>query len=101
MSLTTTPTQNANTPSLATSTAVLASNQYRQGWQIQNQDNTHELYVCLGGTASSSVYHFVLKACSAAHDGTGGSFSQLTGIVFTGAITCYSAGTPSYTVLEH
>lgn len=99
MSLTTTPTQNANVPVVATSTTVLAANQYRQGWQIQNQD-TNPLKVCLGPGASATQYHMVLKASTGAADGTGGSFTELTGSVFSGVVTCFSAGTPSYTVLE-
>ena len=95
-----TPTQNSNTPTVATSTTVLADNPSRQGFKIQNQDST-KLYICLGGTASASVYHYILKAGTGAADGTGGEFSELSGVVFTGAITCYSSGTPSYTVLEH
>lgn len=92
-------TQNANTPTLATSTTVLAANPARLAFTIQNQD-TAALKVCFGGTASSTVYHIVLKASTGAADGTGGTVSMEAGTVFNGAITCFSAGTPSYTVLE-
>lgn len=92
-------TQNANTPSLATSTTVLAANPARLAFMIQNQD-TAALKICFGGTASSSVYHVVLKASTGAADGSGGSVAQEAGTVFNGVITCYSSGTPSYTVLE-
>ncbi len=85
---------------LQTSTTVLASNPGRTFFTIQNQDNSHELYIAFGVTASSSVYHLVLKAATGAHDGSGGSVSMETGTVFTGVITCYSAGTPSYTCIE-
>lgn len=95
-----TQTQQVNAPTVQTTTSALASNQFRQGWQIQNQD-TNPLRVCLGSTASSTVYHMTLKACGMAGDGTGGSFSELDGTVYTGAVTVYSAGTPSYTILEH
>lgn len=94
------PTSNVNTPSLQISTTVLNANLNRQGWRIQNQDSA-KLYICLGGTASNSVYHYVLKAGTGVVDGTGGEFTEMNGVVFQGAITCYSAGTPSYTVLEH
>lgn len=92
-------TQNSNTPTVATSTTVLAANSARIGWQIQNQDTTI-LYVYLGSGASASQYHFVLKACTGVHDGLGGSFSQGNGVVYTGVVSCFSTGTPSYTVLE-
>ena len=85
---------------LQTSTTVLASNPGRTSFMIQNQDNTHELYIAFGVTASSSVYHLVLPVATGAHNGTGGSVAQENGIVFSGLITCYSAGTPSYTVFE-
>lgn len=100
MAQTITPTSNVNTPTVQVSTAVLAANANRQGWKIQNQDNA-KLYICLGGTASATVYHYILKAATGAADGTGGEFTQMDGVVYTGAITCFSAGTPSYTVLEH
>lgn len=91
-------TQAANTPTLQSSATALAANTARQGWQIQNQ-GTNPLYVLHGAGASTSVYHYILKASSVAADGTGGSFAQLTGSVYNGIITI--AGTsPSYTVLE-
>ena len=88
-----------NTPTVATSTTVLAANEARSGFMIQNQAAA-VLYVCFGGTASNSVYHVILKACSQAADGTGGTVSMEDGTVFTGTITCSAAGTPSYTVAE-
>lgn len=97
-----TPTGRVNTtePTVQISTTALPVNVNRQGWQIQNQD-TSPLKVCLGGTASATVFNMVLKASGLAEDGTGGSFSELDGTVFTGLITVYSTGTPSYTILEH
>ena len=92
-------TQNANTPSVQTSTTVLAANPARLAFSIQNQD-TNPLKICFGGTASSTVYHLVLKASTGAADGSGGAIAMEAGAVFNGAITCYSAGTPSYTCLE-
>ena len=91
-------TQNSNTPSVLTSATALASNTARIGWSIQNQ-GTNALYILLGSGATTSIYHFILKACSVAADGTGGSISQASGAVYNGIITV--AGTsPSYTVLE-
>ena len=92
------PCSAANTPSLQTSTTALAAGE-RRGWQIQNQD-TGILKVLLGTGASTSVYHFVLKGGTGAADGNGGSFAQSVGAVWQGAITVFSAGTPSYTILE-
>ena len=87
-----------NTPSVQTGASALAKNLERKGWMIQNQ-GTNVLRVCLGGTASSTVYHVVLKGCTSAADGTGGSISQTNGIVYTGAITV-DGTSMSYTVME-
>jgi hypothetical protein len=89
----------ANTPSIMTSTTALASNPNRIAWNIQNLD-TNVLYVLLGTGASATVFHVVLKAGSGSKDGTGGTVGQEQGVIFTGPITVFSAGTPSYTVLE-
>jgi len=92
-------TNNVNVPAIASSAAALAANPNRQGWQIQNL-GTNPLFVNLGGTASTTVFHYVLKASTGNDDGTGGIATQMNGTVFLGAITI--AGTsPRYTVLEH
>ena len=81
-----------------TSTTALAANAARVGFQIQNQ-GTNQLYVYFGSGASTSKYHFILKAATGAADGTGGSVSMFNGDVCRGLITI--AGTsPSYSVLE-
>ncbi len=91
-------TTNINTASKKSGATALASNTARTGWSIQNL-STNPLFVCLGGTASTSVFHIVLKAATGADDGTGGSVGQEQGVVFTGDITI--AGTsPSYTTTE-
>lgn len=95
-----TPTGNVNTPTVASNITALAANLSRQGWFIQNQD-TAALKVLLGTGASATVYHIVLKASTGAADGSGGTFGELNGTVFTGPITVFSAGTPSYTIIEH
>lgn len=88
----------ANTPSIASAATALASNTKRIAWNIQNLGQ-NALFVLLGSGASSSVFHFVLKAGSANDDGTGGAVGQETGVIYTGIITI--AGTsPRYTVLE-
>ena len=71
---------------LQTSATILASNPGRTSFMIQNQD-THALNISFGATASSSVYHLVLKACGSAADGSGGVCSMEAGTVYTMAIT--------------
>jgi len=89
---------NINTPSIASSTTALNNNPARSAWNIQNV-GTNVLYVNLGGTASTTVFHQALKAGTGASDGTGGTWGQSTGTVFTGPITI--AGTsPQYVVME-
>ncbi len=91
-------TQAINVPTVQTSSTALAANSNRIAWSIQNQ-GTNVLYVCLGPGASTSVYHYTLKACTGAADGTGGSLSMEAGTVYNGIITV--AGTsPSYTVAD-
>lgn len=91
-------TQAINVPTVQTSATALASNPARIAWSIQNQ-GTNVLYVCLGTGGSSSQYHYTLKACTGAADGTGGTVSMEAGTVYNGIITI--AGTsPSYTVAD-
>jgi hypothetical protein len=91
-------TKASNTPSIQSSTTALASNPLRIVWNIQNL-STNVLYVLLGTGASSTVFHFVLKAGTAANDGTGGSVGMEEGVIYTGPITV-AGTTPSYTALE-
>lgn len=87
-----------NTPSIASAATAIAANSLRGGWSIQNLGQ-NTLYVLLGSGASSSVFHYALKAGTGNDDGTGGSVMQTEGTVFTGIITI--AGTsPRYTVME-
>jgi len=91
-------TQASNTPSIASSTTALAANPKRIVWNIQNLGQ-NPLFVLLGTGASTSVFHFVLKAGTANDDGTGGTVGMEEGVIYTGVITV--AGTsPRYTVLE-
>lgn len=92
------PLGTSNTPSIASATTALAANAARGGWSIQNLGQ-NALFVRLADAASSSVFHFVLKAGSANDDGLGGVISQTDGVIYTGTITI--AGTsPRYTVWE-
>lgn len=85
---------------LKTSTTALASNPARIKWIIQNQD-TAKLFLKFGAGCSGSDYDLVLKASSSAADGTGGSYNEASGTIFTGVVSVFSAGTPSYTVSEN
>ena len=87
-----------NTPEIASSTTALAANASRIGWAIQNHGQ-NPLFLRLASGASTTVFHFILKAGTVNDDGLGGSYQQMSGVVWTGIITI--AGTsPRYTVLE-
>lgn len=93
-----TSTQNSNTPTIASAATALAANTARIGWSIQNL-GTNTLFVLFGTGASTSVFHYALKAGAGNDDGSGGSITQTAGTVYNGIITI--AGTsPRYTVLE-
>ena len=90
-------TQGINTPAIVTSAGDIAvANNDRYSWAIQNV-GTNPLFIRLGGTASSTVYHYVLKGGTGASDGLGGSVSQEGSTVFTGNISV--AGTTLKAVL--
>lgn len=88
----------SNTPSIASAATALAANNERIAWNIQNS-GTNPLFVLLGSGATSSVWHVVLKAGVGNDDGSGGTFGQNSGAVYTGIITI--AGTsPRYVATE-
>jgi len=95
------PVENANTPAIEDGAAALADAGAggRRGWSIQNV-GTNPIFVCLGGTASSTVFHWVLKAGTGESDGLGGSVEEKSGAVFQGAITI-AGTTPKYVVSEY
>jgi hypothetical protein len=69
-----------------TAGVVLASNERRVYAQVQNI-GANPVYLLMGsGTASAANCHEILKAGTAATDGTGGIFKTGT-VVYTGAIT--------------
>ena len=76
------PKQSANTPSIASAATAITSNAARGGWNIQNL-GTNVLFVRLGASASTTVFHFALQAGTGNDDGTGGSVSQTDGVVYT------------------
>lgn len=88
----------SNTPTIASATTALAANTGRLGWSIQNQ-GTNTLYVLLGAGASTSVFHYTLKAAAGNDDGSGGSVTQTAGVIFTGLISI-AGSSPRYTALE-
>ncbi len=92
-------TTNSNTPSVLTSAGTaLAANTARIGWSIQNL-GTHALFVRLGPSGSTTVFHAVLLASGSQDDGTGGLVSQTSGDVYTGIITV-DGTLPRFTCLE-
>lgn len=88
----------SNTPSIQTVATALSANTGRAGWGIQNQ-GTNPLFVRLGDSASTTVFHIILKGGSAVNDGNGGTFTQTQGTVYQGKITT-SGIAPTYTVFE-
>lgn len=88
----------ANTPTIASASTALVANQYRGAWSIQNL-GTNALFVLMGSGASTTVFHWVLKAGTGNDDGSGGSIAQEDGTVYTGIITI-AGSSPRYTVSE-
>ena len=96
-------TQSVNTPSIiagdgATAITILAANNARRSFAIQNVGTT-AAKICFG-TASTTVYHFVLKGGSADGDGNGGSITFNTGAIYNGIVTMFGASTAKVTALE-
>lgn len=91
-------TQGANTPSIVTSAGEVIAAGDKYSWTIQNVGQ-NPIFVRLGGTASSTVFHYVLKAGTADSDGLGGSVAQEGSTVFTGSITI-AGTTPKVVVTE-
>jgi len=93
-----TTTGNLNTPAIIDTATALAANTARIGWMIQNLGQ-QILYVRMGASASATVFHVALKAGTANDDGTGGSYEQVSGVVYTGIVTI-AGTTPRYCVTE-
>jgi len=76
---------------------ALAANANRKAFSIQNLAAV-AVYVKLGAGASNADFSIVLKAGSAANDGTGGSFTDTS---YTGIVTISAAsGSPRVAVVE-
>lgn len=89
----------ANTPSIVTSAGnALAANTSRKGWMIQNV-GTNPIFVRLAASASSSVFHVVLKGGSGDSDGLGASYEQMSGVIYTGIVSV-AGTTPKFVVTE-
>ena len=93
-------TQAINTPAIVTSAGTaLAANPARIAFTIQNLSGANPLFVCLGATASTTVFHVILKAGTSQDDGTGGTLSMEMGAVYNGLVSV--AGTsPRFVVTE-
>lgn len=92
--------QTANTPSIMTGTTALAANTARAGFQVQNLGSL-PLFVRLADSASTTVFHVVLKGGTANDDGNGGVFSQFGPVVYTGIVSVQTtSGSRRYTVTE-
>lgn len=86
----------SNTASGASNGSVLAANPARNFLFIQNLATT-PLYVSYGATASATVFSFILKGGTAAGDGSGEKWKDTN---FKGAVSVFSATTPSYIIWE-
>lgn len=98
-----TSTKNANTPSViagdgSNAVLVLAANPARIGFSIQNVGTT-AAKICFG-TATTDVFHFVLKGGTGDNDGNGGSITFSSGTVYNGIITVFGASTAKLVALE-
>lgn len=84
----------------AAAAAACAANPKRKGLIIQNT-STRILYFTYGtGDPTSSVYHFALKACSSANDGTGGVWIDDSWIGPVRVIASGASGTYVLTEIE-
>ena len=91
-------TRNVSTPSIASAATAISANSNRISWFIQNL-GTNTLYVKLGDGASTTVFHYALKAGTGNDDGSGGSVGHTYGVVYQDIITI--AGTsPRYVATE-
>jgi len=94
------PTADINTPAIITSAGtVLEANTARRSWHVQNV-GTNAVFVRIGGTASSTVFHYVLSAGTGDSDGLGGSCGDDgSGDVRSGLISI-AGTTPKVVVTE-
>lgn len=91
-------TQGANTPAILTSAGEVIAAGDKYSWSIQNV-GTNPVFVRLGGTASTTVFHYVIKGGSGDSDGLGGSVGHEGSTVFTGSVTI-AGTTPKVVVTQ-
>lgn len=82
----------ANTAVTSTSSVILAANTARREVMITNTDVV-AVYIAFGQTPTATAYHIVLRPCTVAHDGSGGSFVS---DIFKGAINAIVASTSGH-----
>lgn len=87
-----------NTPAIVSDATALEANASRSSFSIQNL-GTNTLYVRLGAGATTSVFHYALKAGSVNDDGTAGSISQSEAVIYTGEVSVAGVS-PRYVVVE-
>lgn len=85
----------ANTSVTSVSSAALAANTARREFMIINTDVV-TVYIGLGQVPTATAYHFALKPCTLAHDGTGGSFVS---DVWKGAVNAIVASTSGHVAI--
>ena len=93
------PVDNVNTPAIVTSEGVVLAAKERRGWSIQNV-GTNPVFIGIGVTASSTVFHVVLKAGTADSNGLGGYYEEMVGAVSQMAISI-AGTTPKVVVKEY
>ena len=67
---------------------ILAANQKRKSFSVQNTGTTILRLVLGTGTPTQTVYHYALGACTVADDGTGGVYLDSS---WVGAVQCISS----------
>ena len=83
-----------------TAGTALASNEKRVYCQIQNV-GANPIYLLFGsGTPSATNFHEILKASTAALDGTGGIFRSSGNVVYTGVVAVGGTA-PTYVAFEN
>lgn len=81
-----------------TATTVLSANERRRAYLLQNVGDKI-IYLSFGSTPTTTSYHVALKACSTAHDGSGG---YIIDDVFPGAVNAIaSASGGKLSVVEY
>ena len=94
------PTADINTPEILTSAGtVLTANSDRKSWMIQNV-GTNPIFVRIGGTASTTVFHFILKGGTADNDGLGASYTEDGGGTVHSGLISIAGTTPKVVVME-